>query len=65
MLCRCGCVEFFMIRNSSTRICSANEQNCYMKAEEEFEKQKSACGCLVPCEYAKYNFEANQYGTGE
>jgi len=65
MLSRCGCVEFFMIRNSSTRICSANEQNCFKKAEEDFEEQKGSCECLLPCDYVKYNFEMNEYGIAE
>ncbi|CAG9811156.1 unnamed protein product [Chironomus riparius] len=62
MLSRCGCVEFFMIRNSSTRICSANEQSCYKKAAEDFEEQKSFCECFQPCEYINYKFEKQEYG---
>ena len=65
MLNHCGCVEFFMIRNSSTRICSANEKNCYKKAEDDFEEQKNSCGCLFPCDYVKYDFEISEYGVGE
>jgi len=65
MLSRCGCVEFFMIRNSSTRICSANEQNCYKKAEDDFEEQKSVCECFEPCDYVKYNFEKQEFGYAQ
>ena len=65
MLSRCGCVEFFMIRNFSTRICSANEQNCYKKAEDDFEEQKNVCLCYNPCEYVKYEYEINEYGAVE
>ncbi|CAG9811153.1 unnamed protein product [Chironomus riparius] len=65
MLSRCGCVEFFMIRNSSTRICSANEQSCYKKATDDFKEQKSDCGCLLPCNYVKYDFELNRFGIAE
>jgi amiloride-sensitive sodium channel len=65
MLNRCGCVEFFMIRNSSTRICSVIDRNCFKKAEEDFQEQNDFCECLDPCEFVKYNFEINEYGTIE
>jgi hypothetical protein len=48
-----------MIRNSTTRICSANEKNCIENAKNDFEEQQSACECLVPCNYVKYEFERN------
>ena len=65
MISRCGCVEFFMIRNSSTRICSARERNCFNKVEENFEKQKRPCECFEPCEYVKYDFETITSGAPE
>jgi hypothetical protein len=48
-----------MIRNSTTRICSANEKNCTENAKNDFEAQQQSCGCLVPCNYVKYEFERN------
>ena len=54
MLSNCGCVEFFMIRNSITRICSAIEKDCYDVARNAFEKVRSDCGCLQLCDYVKY-----------
>jgi hypothetical protein len=48
-----------MIRNSTTRICSANEKNCTENAKNDFEAQQSACGCLVPCNHVKYQFDRN------
>ena len=63
MLSRCGCVEFFMIRNSSTRICSASERSCFKKVKEDFEKQKSSCECYEPCDFVKYDYEV--YITGQ
>jgi hypothetical protein len=48
-----------MIRNSTTRICSANEKNCTENAKNDFEVQQQTCGCLVPCNYIKYEFERN------
>jgi len=65
MLSRCDCVEFFMIRNSSTRICLANERNCFKKAEEDFEEQKGFCECYDPCDFVKYDYDINEYGTAE
>lgn len=65
MLSRCGCVEFFMIRNTSTRICRANERNCFKKAEDDFEVQVSSCECYEPCEHVKYDYEITTSGTSE
>ncbi|KAG5673243.1 hypothetical protein PVAND_003306 [Polypedilum vanderplanki] len=56
---KCGCVEFFMIRNKTTRICSASEKICYDKVRDEFDTQINDCGCLERCNYVKYNFEYN------
>ncbi|KAL7013324.1 hypothetical protein ACKWTF_015331 [Chironomus riparius] len=60
VLNRCSCVEFFMIRNFTTRICSANEKNCFDAARVDFEEHKSDCGCLQPCNYVKYDVETVQ-----
>lgn len=58
MVSQCHCVEFFMIKNSTTRICSLNEKNCTEKAKNDFENQQQTCGCLQPCNYVKYQFES-------
>ncbi|CAG9812250.1 unnamed protein product [Chironomus riparius] len=63
MLNHCGCIEFFMIRNSTSRICSANEINCYSKAKSDFEENNDFCECFEPCDFVKYNFEIKEYGT--
>ena len=52
-----------MIRNSTTRICSANEKNCTENAKNDFEAQQQSCGCLQPCNYVKYEFEYNVKGS--
>ncbi|KAG5675196.1 hypothetical protein PVAND_005120 [Polypedilum vanderplanki] len=54
MISRCDCVEFFMIQNSTTRICSASEKRCFDKARNSFEDYRSSCKCLQPCDYVNY-----------
>ncbi|CAG9810334.1 unnamed protein product [Chironomus riparius] len=63
MINRCSCVEFFMIRNSTTRICSANEKKCIENAKDDFDAQQQSCGCLEPCNHVKYEFEFNLKGV--
>jgi hypothetical protein len=62
MINRCNCVEFFMIRNLTTKICRANEKNCYDKAKVQFNNQKEGCNCLAPCSYVKYEFINDDFG---
>ncbi|KAG5671103.1 hypothetical protein PVAND_001317 [Polypedilum vanderplanki] len=57
MIKQCGCVEFFMIRNKTTRICLASEKSCYNNARNEFTNQINKCECLDRCNYVKYNLE--------
>ncbi|KAG5673242.1 hypothetical protein PVAND_003305 [Polypedilum vanderplanki] len=57
MIEKCGCVEFFMIRNFTTRICSASEKKCFDRAKREFENHLHHCNCLEPCTYIKYMCE--------
>ncbi|KAG5671285.1 hypothetical protein PVAND_001490 [Polypedilum vanderplanki] len=61
MITRCGCVEFFMIRNKTTRICSASEKVCFDKVRKEFDGYLSNCGCLERCNFVKYNIEFNSH----
>ncbi|KAL7011567.1 hypothetical protein ACKWTF_014326 [Chironomus riparius] len=63
MINRCSCVEFFMIRNSTTRVCSANEKKCTEIAKDDFDAQQQSCGCLQPCNYVKYGFELVEKGV--
>ncbi|KAG5668125.1 hypothetical protein PVAND_016078 [Polypedilum vanderplanki] len=55
MIRKCDCAEFFMIRNCTTRICSAIDKNCIDKANRNFERQKSQCKCLPQCTYVKFD----------
>lgn len=58
MIRSCGCVEFFMIRNSTTRICSASEKECYVRAKDDFVSlEQTNCFCLERCNYLKHNLE--------
>ncbi|KAG5673213.1 hypothetical protein PVAND_003277 [Polypedilum vanderplanki] len=54
MIRKCGCVEFFMIRNYTTRICSASEKECFDNAQQEFYNYLNSCNCLESCSYIKY-----------
>ncbi|CAO1407576.1 unnamed protein product [Diamesa tonsa] len=68
----CGCVKFSVIRDPITKICGANDIDCYESAENELfngdmtvdagdEKKKykilNACQCLPKCESLKYEIE--------
>lgn len=50
----CGCVQFFMARNLTTKICGTFEEKCFRDVEDQFEEQKSTCKCLETCESIKY-----------
>ncbi|XP_070504562.1 uncharacterized protein [Chironomus tepperi] len=60
MFSKCNCVEYFMIRNSTTPVCPSSEKKCIDMIRAEFEENRSACGCLQPCEYVKYNLEVEE-----
>jgi hypothetical protein len=55
----CGCVQFFMVRETSTRICGIHEIKCYQQVEAELSKSDQ-CHCLLECEEIVYKFEAKQ-----
>ncbi|KAG5668707.1 hypothetical protein PVAND_016636 [Polypedilum vanderplanki] len=63
MITQCGCVEFFMIQNFTTRICSASEKECFENARNLFERQIDQCKCLQPCFYVKYNYHIERKTT--
>lgn len=50
----CGCVQFFMARNKSTRICGTFDEKCFRAVEEKFSATKLNCGCYEPCDGVKY-----------
>jgi Amiloride-sensitive sodium channel len=51
----CGCVQFYMVRNETTRICGAVDENCFREIEENFRKIAEDCKCYHPCERIKYD----------
>lgn len=56
-LASCGCVQFFMVRSSLTRICGAIDEKCFRKVENDFERLKISCNCMETCGTLKYNVE--------
>lgn len=44
-----------MVRYESTRICGSEDEKCFNKVEETFEKNKQLCSCYDPCEFIKYD----------
>jgi Amiloride-sensitive sodium channel len=49
----CGCAQFFMVRDVSTRICGVSDMKCYQKVEEESES-KDLCECYLECGEIEY-----------
>jgi hypothetical protein len=65
MVQSCNCVSFYLIRNESMRICSASDENCFRKVEENFQNTKEICKCYQPCEYIKYSVTLLRNGMKE
>jgi amiloride-sensitive sodium channel len=59
----CGCVEYYMPRNKSTKICGIADENCFLNAEELFEGLKFTCKCLEPCNTIKYDVRVRKVDT--
>lgn len=58
---RCGCVRFFMPRNSSVKVCNITRFRCAQRAFEEWPENdesymsnKMACNCYPSCAEIKY-----------
>lgn len=50
MLKACGCVNFWMPRNKTTRICQLSDMKCiYTKEASMGEEDHLACHCLPSC----------------
>lgn len=52
----CGCVQFFMNRDSKTRVCGVNDMKCYKNIEDRLE-EGNKCSCYLECGEIEYNFE--------
>jgi Amiloride-sensitive sodium channel len=64
VLAECGCVPFFYIRNSTTRVCDLKGQMCALTASTSFSKHVSggliaegSCFCYPTCDQVKYDYE--------
>jgi hypothetical protein len=55
----CGCAQFFMVRDVSTRVCGVNDMKCYKKVDEESENH-DWCECLIECGEIEYKTERKQ-----
>jgi acid-sensing ion channel, other len=55
----CGCAQFFMVRDVSTRVCGVNDMKCYKKIDEESENH-DWCECLIECGEIEYKTETKQ-----
>jgi acid-sensing ion channel, other len=53
----CGCVQFFMVRDNTTRICGSIDEKCFRKVEKEFPSHEDSCDCFEPCQTTQYNVE--------
>ncbi|KAG5679611.1 hypothetical protein PVAND_009171 [Polypedilum vanderplanki] len=51
----CRCVQFFMVRGKSTRICGFKDEKCYLEIESKFLTNKHICKCYENCEVVKYD----------
>jgi hypothetical protein len=49
----CGCAQFFMVREPSTRICGVNDMKCYKEVEKQLQNQDE-CDCLLECGEIEY-----------
>jgi acid-sensing ion channel, other len=55
----CGCAQFFMVRDISTRTCGVSDMKCYKQAEEEW-LSKDWCDCILECGEVEYKTEEQQ-----
>jgi acid-sensing ion channel, other len=55
----CGCAQFFMVRDVSTRVCGVNDMKCYKKVEKE-SQSPNWCDCLIECGEIEYKTETVQ-----
>jgi acid-sensing ion channel, other len=55
----CGCAQFFMVRDISTRTCGVSDMKCYKRVEEEW-LNKDWCECILECGEVEYKTEVQQ-----
>lgn len=59
---QCGCVQFYMVRNESTRICSAAEETCFRQVEESSIEIKDKCKCYHSCDSVRFDVKLLRTG---
>jgi hypothetical protein len=55
----CGCAQFYMVREVSTRVCGVADMKCYKKVDEE-SQEKDWCKCYIECGEIEYQTEQQQ-----
>jgi acid-sensing ion channel, other len=55
----CGCVQFFMVREKTTRICGVSDMKCFRKVDDE-SQNKDWCECYLKCGEIVYKTEQQQ-----
>lgn len=63
----CSCVQFFMVRPDSIRICGINDSICFKNVEEQFELDSRSCECYPSCRRIDYHGEiaVNDFAVSE
>lgn len=58
----CGCVQFYMPRLQSTKVCTFMKMKCYNKATQKFMHKLivQRCLCLPDCTLIDYDVETSQ-----
>jgi hypothetical protein len=55
----CGCAQFYMVRDASTRVCGVADMKCYKKVDEESQNE-DWCKCYLECGEVQYKTELQQ-----
>jgi hypothetical protein len=55
----CGCAQFYMVREVSTRVCGLQDMKCYKKVEEA-SLENDWCECYFDCGEIEYRTEQQQ-----
>jgi acid-sensing ion channel, other len=55
----CGCAQFFMVREISTRVCEIQDMKCYQKVETDL-SSSDPCQCLLECGEVVYKVEQSR-----
>jgi acid-sensing ion channel, other len=56
---KCGCVQFFMIRDLETRVCGINDMMCYRQVEDSLQRD-NLCSCYLECGEIVYSLSVHR-----